>query len=171
MDLSKLAPSDAVVALRSLERRYRGLFAGLGEDESPDEIARRRSGDGAGDGWSALEHVVAAARAIDAAGRALEAVVSRDVPQLDPTDADPAARPRPGSPSGTLHERLAELGIEAGQLADRIEHLGADAWDRVGVVSGSGSRKVSALELVRAAVDAGIGHLRGAEQVLAQVRR
>jgi hypothetical protein len=32
-------PADAVVALRSLGRRWRGLFAGLGEDESPDDLA------------------------------------------------------------------------------------------------------------------------------------
>jgi hypothetical protein len=164
MDLTKLAPSDAVVALRSLERRYRGLFAGLGEDESPDDVARRRAG-----GWSALEHLVAAARAIDAIGRAVEAVLTRDVPQLDPTDVDAAARPHPGSPSGTLHERLAELGIEASQVAERIEHVNAEAWDRVGVVSGT-SRQVTTLDLVRAAVDAGVSHLRSAEQVIAQVR-
>jgi hypothetical protein len=166
MDLSKLAPSDAVVALRSLERRYRALFAGLGEDVSPDDVARRRVGDL---GWSALEHVVAAAWAIAASGRAVAAVLNRDTPTLDPNDVDPAARPRPGSPSGTVHERLAELGIEASGLADRVEHLPADSWDLAGLVGNSG-RKVTVLELVRAAVDAGVSHLRDAEQVVAQVR-
>jgi hypothetical protein len=167
MDLSKLAPSDAVVALRSLERRYRGLFAGVGEDESPDEIARRRDGDL---GWSALEHVVAAAWAIAASGRAAAAVLTRDMPLLDPTDADPASRPRPGSPTGTLHERLAELGIEAGSLADRVEHLPAESWDAAGLVDDRSGGKVTVLDLVRAAVDAGVTHLRAAEQVIAKVR-
>src|SRR6266511_1838341 len=80
MDLSKLAPSDAVVALRSLERRYRGLFAGLGDDESPDNVGQRL----ASNGWSALEHIVAAAWAISAAGRALKAVLTLDKPVIDP---------------------------------------------------------------------------------------
>jgi hypothetical protein len=167
MDLSKLAPSDAVVALRSLERRYRGLFTDLGEDDSPDDVARRP---GSEDGWSALEHIVAAAWAIAACGRAIEAVLATEVPNLAATDVDPAARPRPGSPSGTLHERLAELGFEANQVADRIEHVSADEWKRTGVVTDGSRRQVTVLDLVRAAVDAGVTHLRAAERLVAQVR-
>ena len=166
MDLSTLAPSDAVVALRGLERRYRGLFAGLGEDESPDDIARRP----AANGWSPLEHVVAAARAIDAARRALDAVLTRDNPLLDVTDVDPGARPKPGTPSGTLHERIAELGLEANQLADRAEGVPAKEWDRLGSIDDGSARRVSALDILRAAVDAGVTHLRGAELVLNEVR-
>jgi hypothetical protein len=168
MDLSKLAPSDAVVALRSFERRYRALLAELSEDESPEEVARRHAP--GHDGWSVLEHIVAASRAIAACGRAIEAVLTSDVPNLDPTDADPAVRPRPGSPSGTVHERLAELGLEAGQLADRAERVPADDWRRTGVVTGSSGREVTVLDLVRAAVDTAATHLRAAEKVLATVR-
>jgi hypothetical protein len=167
MDLSKLAPSDAVVALRSLERRYRGLFAGLGDDESPDDVARRRESDL---GWSGLEHVVAAAWAIAADGRAVAAVLARDTPLLDAADVDPAARSRPGSPSGTLHERLAELGLEAASLADQVEHLPAESWDSAGLVDDRSGRSVTVLDLVRAAVDAGVTHLRAAEQVVGRVR-
>jgi hypothetical protein len=166
MDLSTLAPSDAVVALRGLERRYRGLFAGLGEDESPDDIARRA----ASNGWSPLEHVVAAARAIDAARRALDAVLTRDHPLLDVTDVDPGARPKPGTPNGTLHERLAELGLEANELAERAEHVPAHDWDRLGSLDDSSGRRVSALDILRAAVDAGVTHLRAAEYALDEVR-
>jgi hypothetical protein len=167
MDLSKLAPPDAVVALRSLERRYRALLSELGEEESPDDVAQRRAED---QGWSVLEHIVAAAWAIAACGRAVEAVLTTDTPRLDPTDVDPAARPRPGSPSGTVHERLAELGLEAGQLANRVERVPAGEWDRAGVTSDGAGREVTVLDLVRAAVDAGVSHLRAAEQVLARVR-
>jgi len=166
MDLSTLAPSDAIVALRGLERRYRGLFAGLGEDDSPEDIARRP----AGNGWSALEHVVAAAWAISAARRALDAVLTQDNPLLDVTDVDPGSRPKPGPPSGTLHERLAELGLEAAELADRSDNVAAKDWDRLGLIDDSSGRRVSALDIVRAAVDAGVTHLRGAELVLNEVR-
>ena len=166
MDLSTLAPSDAIVALRGLERRYRGAFAGLGEDESPDEIARRP----AGNGWSALEHVVAAARAIGAARRALNAVLTRDTPLLDAADVDPGARSKPGTPTGTLHERLAELGLEANKLADRADGVPAKDWDRWGLLDDSSSRRVMALDILRAAVDAGVTHLRAAEHTLNDVR-
>src|SRR5512138_724163 len=118
MDLSTLAPSDAAVALRGFERRYRGLFVGLGEDESPEDLAHRPA-----QGWSALEHIVAAAWAIAALDRALAAVLTTDSPTLDPADVDPAARPKPGAPTGTVHERIAELGIEDTALASRIERV------------------------------------------------
>ena len=166
MDLSTLAPSDAIVALRGLERRYRGVFAGLGEDESPDEVARRP----AGNGWSALEHVVAAAWAIAAARRALEAVLTRDTPLLDVTDVDPGARSKPGAPSGTLHERLAELGLEANELAERAERVPAKDWARLGLLDDSSGRRVEALDILRTAVDSGVTHLRATEHTLAEVR-
>jgi hypothetical protein len=165
MDLSQLAPSDAVVALRGLERRFRGLFAGLGDDESPDDVARRSAG-----GWSAIEHIVAAAWAIAALHRALVAVLTHDTPVLAQADVDAEARPKPGVPTGTVHERLAELGLDANALADRIEATSSSEWGRRGIVDGTG-RSVTALDLVRLAVDAGVSHLRAAEEVLAHVRR
>jgi hypothetical protein len=165
MDLSQLAPSDASVALRGLERRYRGLFSGLGEDESPDDVAHRSS-----HGWSAIEHVVAAAWAIGAAERALAAVATEDSPTLAAADVEAEARPKPGSPTGTVHERLAELGFEANTAADRIDATPAADWDRSGTVAGTG-RRVTALDLARGAVDAGVSHLRAAETVLDAVRR
>jgi hypothetical protein len=166
MDLSTLAPSDAVVALRGLERRYRGLFAGIGEDESPDDIARRP----AGNGWSALEHVAAAAWAASAAARSLDLVLHQDVPLLDVTDVDPGARPKPGPPGGTLHEHLAELGLEANALADKTAGVAAKDWDRLGLLDDSSGRRVSALDILRTAVDAGVTHLRAAEYTLNEVR-
>jgi hypothetical protein len=163
MDLSKLTPADASVALRGFERRYRGLFAGLGDDESPDDVARRQAG-----GWSAIDHVVAAARAIAAADRALAVVLASDEAQVAPEDVGAAPRPHPGAPTGTLHERLAELGFEAVALADRTDGVRADDWRRTADVSGEG-RQVTALDVVRAAVDAGVSHLNSAQKILATV--
>ena len=165
MDLSRLPPSDAAVALRGLERRYRGLFSGLGDDEAPDDVAHRQV-----QGWSAIEHIVAAAWAIAAAERALAAVLTRDTPNLAAADVDPDARPKPGSPTGTVHERLSELGLEAVALAGRVEAVPAEDWDRKATVEGTG-RTVTALDITRSAVDAGVTHLRAAETVLNAVRR
>lgn len=165
MDLSKLAPSDIVVALRGLERRYRGLFAGLGEDESPEDVAHRAAG-----GWSPIEHIVAGAWGIAAADRALAAVLTSDSPVLDAADVDPQARPKPGAVTGTVHERLSELGLEAHAAADRVHATPASDWVRTGVVDRNG-RTVTALDLARHAVEVGVTHLRAAEEVLAAVRR
>ncbi len=165
MDLSSLAPSDIVVALRGLERRYRGLFAGLGEDETPDDVAHRVVG-----GWSPIEHIVAAAWGISAADRALASVLTADTPTLPAADVDPAARPKPGGVTGTVHERLSELGLEANAAADRIEGTPARDWARTGLVEGT-DRQVTALDLARHAVEAGVTHLRAAEDALASVRR
>ena len=167
MDLSKLTPNDAAVTLRGLERRYRGLFAGLGDDEAPDDVGHRQ----AADGWSAIEHVVAAAWAIAAAERALATVLTAERPTLSPDDGDPTDRPKPGAPTGTVHERIAELGLETTALADRIDHVPAAGWAREGVISADHGRTVSALDIVRSAVRAGIDHLRAAERVLDEVRQ
>jgi hypothetical protein len=165
MDLSSLAPSDIVVALRGLERRFRGLFAGLGEDETPDDVAHRVVG-----GWSPIEHIVAAAWDIAAADRALAAVLTSDTPTLAAADVDPAARPKPGAVTGSVHERLAELGLEANAATDRVDATPSRDWARTGVVESTG-RTVTALDIARQAVDAGVSHLRAAEEALASVRR
>ena len=165
MDLSSLAPSDIVVTLRGLERRFRGLFAGLGEDETPDDVAHRVVG-----GWSPIEHIVAAAWGISAADRALAAVLTDDTPTLADADVDPAARPKPGGVTGTVHERLSELGLEANAAADRVEGTPARDWVRTGVVGGTG-HAVTALDIARHGVEAGVTHLRAAEDTLASARR
>jgi hypothetical protein len=165
MDLSQLSPSDAVVALRGLERRYRGLFAGLSDDESPDDLAHRRAG-----GWSAVDHAVAASRFIAGANRALARVVTVDSPTVPAADVDPTASVSPGAPPGPVDGFLVELGGEANAMADRIEHVATGDWTRTAVIDDGSSRTVTALDVARAAVDAGVTHLREAEKVLAAVR-
>lgn len=155
------------MALRSFERRYRALFADVEEDEEPGEldIATRPGADG----WTALEHVVAAARAIAAADRSLASVLDQSQPVLEATDVNLAARPRPGPPTGTVHERLSELAMEATRLADRAARVGAADWERRGVVAESGTQ-VTALDLLLAAVEAGVTHLQAADRTLDEVR-
>ncbi|HJR26074.1 MAG TPA: hypothetical protein VJ804_11405, partial [Acidimicrobiales bacterium] len=81
-------PSDAVVALRSLPRRFRGLFAGREQDESPEDLAHRVGPDGA----APVDHVVAATGAVTFLGRALEQVLLEDDPVLHPAVLDREAR-------------------------------------------------------------------------------
>lgn len=157
-------PSDAVVALRSLGRRYRALFAGLGDDESPDDLAHRNGSEGR----SALDHVVAATRTITFLGRALEQVLVQDDPVLHPAMADPAEREWPAA-TGTVEERVSELAWEADALADRAERVSAPDWSRHGRVAGHDA-PLRAASVLWDAVDTAVEHLRAAERVLAGVR-
>jgi uncharacterized membrane protein len=167
VDLSKLSPSDAVVALRGLERRYRELFEPFREGESPDDIAQRSGPDG----WSVFDHIVAATQPIAAANRTLARVLIAEAPTVRPGEVDRAARPKPAVAAGSLDEAIAELGREAAAAADRIERVPAESWSRTAVVEDRPGRTVTALDIARAAVDAGVGHLRAAQDVLAAVGR
>jgi hypothetical protein len=160
--VSPRPPSDGVVAVRSLPRRFRALFAGLGEDESPDALARRP----APDGTTALGHLVAAIGALSAGAVGLDRILVADDPTIDPLPS-----PTGGIPSGTVEDRLSELGWEADAFADRADHVGADGWARQAHVAGSGEGvQVTAADLLWQAVDTAVDHLRAAERTLDQVR-
>ena len=156
-------PSDAVVALRSMGRRWRGLFAGLDEDESADALAHRPGGDGR----SALDHATHATRTFSLLGRALEQVVVDDDAALHPAVADEAAREWPASTSG-VDETIDELVHEAERLADRAERVSAGDWARQAAVAGGG--EVDALGVLWDAVDSAVSDLRAAEATLREVR-
>jgi hypothetical protein len=163
--VSTRPPSDAVVALRSLDRRTRGLFAGLGEDEAPDDLAHRIGPDG----MSASDHVVASTRTLTLLDRALEQVLTDDDPVLHPAVADPAERQWETGAGGVLDDLLAELASAAGRLADRVERVPASDWARTARVAGQDA-DVGALAIVWDAVDSSVEHLKGAERTLAAVR-
>lgn len=158
-------PSDAIVALRSLGRRYRGLFAGLTDDESPDDLALRNGSEGR----SALDHVVAATRTITFLGRALEQILVDDDPVLHPAVIDAAEREWPDA-TGAVEDRLVELTLEADQVADRAARVAAADWGRQGRVAGHDAT-VSAAAVLWDAVDSAVEHLKAAERTLAEVRR
>lgn len=169
--MAQLAPSDGIVALRSLERRFRGMFAEADEEETPDQLAARPGADG----WTILDHIVAATWSIVTGARAVEAVLVQDMPIIAPADADTGSKPRTPThkPTGTLHEQLAELGVEANRLADRAERVASKDWDRRGLVAPHGrstaDQEVTALDLFGVAVEASTTHLRAAERTLARL--
>jgi hypothetical protein len=157
-------PSDAIVALRSLGRRHRGLFAGLGDDESPDDLAHRNGSDGR----SALDHAAAATRTITFLGRALDQALVDDDAVLHPAVADPSAREWPDA-TGTVDDGIDELARAADQLADRADRASASEWARTASVAGHDA-SVSALAILWDAVDSAIEHLKAAERTLREVR-
>jgi hypothetical protein len=105
-----------------------------------------------------------------AANRALARVLIAEAPTVRPDEVDPAARPKPAIAGGSVDELLTALGREASAAADRIERVPAESWSRAATVDYGSGRTVTALDVARAAVDAGVGHLRAAGNVLAAVQ-
>lgn len=165
MTMAARPPADAVVALRSLGRRWRALFAGLGEQESPDDLAHRVGGDG----LSALDHMMSATRTLSLLGRAVEQILLDDAPVLHPAVGDPAQRRWDSQLVATVDGATSELVHEAERLADRVEHVSAAAWARRASVAGAAT-DVGALEVLWDAVDSAVTELKSAEQTLSEVR-
>ncbi len=161
----KLAPADAAVALRSLPRRFRALFTGREHDEGPDDLAQRPGADG----WTAVGHITAASRAIALVNQALQEVLRLDDPTIDRAVIERSRHVEDPAPGGSVEERLSELGWETDALAETVDGVAAHDWSRSGSVAGH-DEPVSALDLVRSAVEAGVDHLKAAEKTLAEVR-
>lgn len=158
-------PADAVVALRSLGRRWRGLFAGLADDESPDDLAHRP---GTG-GRSALDHAAHATRTLALLGRAVEQALVDDDAVLHPAVGDPSQRTWDAPHEVDVDDSLAELAHEAERLADRVERVTAHEWQRRARVAGQAA-DVGALEVLWDAVDTAVAELKAAETTLREVR-
>ncbi len=163
-DMAARPPADAIVALRSMERRWRHLLAPDGPEDQPRHDAAHTI---TSDGHSPLDHLAAATRTFIFHGRALEQTLIDDEPLLHPGVADPAEREWPPA-EGTVAEQLAELAWASDHLATRATHVEADAWRRIGRVAGHPSITPTALALLWQAVDAGVDHLRAAERGLAE---
>lgn len=162
LDLSNESPSDIVVTLRSLPRRF-GEALEDGGDEDTEALARRPGPDGR----SALDHVATTARRLALLGGALEEVLSGRQPVLPDAVTQPDAGPTETATTEVEGE-LAVLSREATQLADRIERTPADRWDQVGRVPGG--TEMSALDLAREVVRAAITGLRATEAAMAHAR-
>ena len=166
LDLSRMAPGDAVAALRSYPRRFRALLTTFDTDEKPDDLVHRAGNDG----HSAVDHADHVARSLALLGRALQDVLRHDDVVLPPATFDDDARDwQVGAGEQSLDAALDFLTVEAEALADAVEHVGSDEWSRHATVAGDG-RTVTALDIVREAVRTGADHLRAAERTLAAAR-
>lgn len=161
--MANRSPADAIVALRSMRRRWGGLFAGLDEDESPDALARRPGADGR----SALDHAAHASGTLQLLDRALEQIVVDDDAVLDGAVTDPGAR---GSApvGGEVDAAIDGLATTAEQLAERADRVSAGDWTRRAAVTGGG--EIDALTVLWDAVDTVVADLKAAEATLAEVR-
>jgi hypothetical protein len=156
-------PADAMVALRSMGRRWRGLFAALDEDESPDALARRAGAQGR----SAVDHAAHATAAIRLVDRALEQIVVDDDAALDPAVADARRRAWPTA-TGGVEEVIDDLAARAEELAARADRVASGDWVRRAPVQGGG--EADALAVLWDAVDTAVADLKAAEATLREVR-
>jgi hypothetical protein len=144
-------------------RRWRAVFAGLGDDEKPDDLAHRPGRDGR----SALDAATHATRTISLLGRALEQVLVDDEAVVHPAVGDAHLRGWDRG-AGDVDEVVDELAHEADRLADRVAAVTAPEWTRRARVA-SRDADVSALEIVWDAVDTAVADLRAAEATLREV--
>jgi hypothetical protein len=143
-DAPSLSPPDAVVALRSLSRRFR---------EAAAEAERRRHAPDGDTGAPAADVPRAAgvaAAAISELGEQLRRVLVEDSPELP---APPGATPAAGDQATALDR----LTAAANAVADLAAGQPATAWQRTGR---RGAATVSAADLLRDAVRAGVDQLR-----------
>lgn len=169
LDLSRLSPADAVVALRSFPRRYRSLLTTFDDDERPDDLVHRR----APDGLCALDHAEAVAGALADLAGALRSVLVHERPVLAPsilTAAGGARSPGERRRPGAVEAVLDQIAGVAGALADQADAAAGEAWVRTGSVDDGAGREVGALELLHQAVRVGAAGLHAVEQALAAAR-
>jgi hypothetical protein len=149
--VADLSPSDAVVALRSFPRRFAALgSAGSDPDDddgptpSPEALAMARA--------TAAGEASAAAAEVASAGEAMRRLLIEDNPTLD--------RPTPTpTPAATLEDAVSQLTAAIDPVAALASSASGQDWKRTGTVDGNA---VTALDLLRDAVDAGAHHLRAA---------
>jgi hypothetical protein len=163
LDDSQISPSDAVATLRSLPRRFAAVLTLPEESQRPDDVIHRHPASG---GLSAIEHAAYVARALPHLADALRLVLTRDEPEV----AAPPLEPEPGSGAGpgSADEVVNDIATSAEALAYEIGNVAATDWTRTGRLHG---QKVTALDIVRGAVQLAIYHLRAAERTLAEVVR
>jgi hypothetical protein len=163
VDDSQISPSDAVVTLRSLPRRFAAVLALPEEEQRPDDVLHRRPASG---GLSAIEHAAYTASALPQLADALRLVLSRDNPEVaaPPLEVDP---PVAGG-SASADEVVEQIAAAAEALAKEISNVSGSEWTRPGRVGG---QTVNALDLARAAVQLAIFHMRAAERTIDTVVR
>lgn len=161
VDVSRLSPADAAVALRSFPRRFRAALTELGDGADGPEDPLRRPGPG---GYSSLQHADRTGRALAAAGEALHQVAVQERPSLPAAAADSAACPWAEDARLGVEPVLAALASESNALADAVSGYPSAEWERVGELEGR--RELTALDLVRRAVQTASDGLRAVEAAL-----
>jgi hypothetical protein len=157
--LPSLSPSDGVVTLRSLPRRFREAFDGR-ERRARAEVVGP-------DGVSPLDLLVDTVGSLSVLERALDQILTSDDAVLHAGVLEP--RQREFDAAGGSHsvdDALADLAAVAPPFADKVDAVAADDWTRTGTLAGEGT-PVTALEVLQEAVATATENLRAAERLMA----
>jgi S-DNA-T family DNA segregation ATPase FtsK/SpoIIIE len=151
LDYDSIAPSDAVVAIRSFPRRFREEF----DKVEKDDVLQRRPD---AKTWSAIEYTAHVADLFDAFTELFRRWRADDGAKVDDIFFDPDKRAEERHYSDRKKDEvLAALDASAKALADAIEKVGSSDWTRTATFPW-GERDM--LTMVRNAVHEGAHHLR-----------
>ena len=154
-----------MVALRSFPRRYREVFAAIDGDDSIDALSARIGPEGR----SAAEVVSDVTRTWALLGEALRQIVFTEGAVLHPAVASPAQRQWDTGHPEALEDTLTLLGHEADALVTLVDRVRtAEDWTREAAVAGGPT--VTALDVLRDAVQTGADGLTQADATLRAVR-
>ncbi len=165
LDVSRLTPQDALVALASFPRRYRAELSPVAGDDRADELAARIGPSGV----SALDVVSDVTRMWGLISHELRRVQTEESPTLHPAVTDAEQRHWDAPSPDSIDESLTLLGHESDQLAEAIRNYPtAPDWARPATVAGGSP--VTALDLVREAIKVGADGLGTVADTLASIR-
>lgn len=159
-DADTVSVSDAIVALRSFSRRWRGAFAVAGDDEA---LLRRRL---APEVWSALEYAAHTRDMFAIHGSGMHRALTEDHPVFEwpegVTEESVAAGYAALDPATVLDE----LSANAERVAARAERTDAGDWRRPATLPSSDGGDVDALWFLHHCVHEGSHHLRDVKKGL-----
>ena len=161
-----VSPSDAIVALRSFGRRWRGVMT-LPEGE-PDDVLRRRP---APDVWSALEYAAHTRDAVAFNGWAMDRALTEDNPVFEWPDGElrhEVARAYADLEPAAV---LDELAANCERTAVKAEKVDAGDWRRPATLPDRDGGEVDAIWFLHHSVHEASHHLRDVQRVLETVRR
>ena len=124
---ASVSPAYVVAALRKFGKRYQAPLSRFLPGEDGDALVRQRPGPGV---WSALEYAAHVRDVFAWYEERVRRSLVEDQPYYsgpDPDEAAEAGRYNEQDPSAVA----AELAANAEKLADTLEGLPQDAWDRV----------------------------------------
>ena len=154
-------PGDAVVALRTLPRRVNAALGVV------DEATEGRAHQLGADGVSAIEAILGATATLAVLEKGLSDVSILDDALLHPAVTNRRLRSielTTNEPTEAVVEQFTE---RVTALADLAESIKGKDWSRTGVVADA---RVSALDLLRDAVEVGVDALAQVERIIASLR-
>ena len=165
-DGDSLSPADTTTALRSFARRYRAPLTRFLPAEDGDAIVRQRPDPST---WSALEYACHVRDVFDLYATRVQRTLVEDTPTLEPMGRDErAVRDRYNEQDpGAVADQLAG---NAERLADLLDGVDADDWERTAVNPYPEPAPRTLLWMARHVVHEGSHHLLDIGRVLRSVR-